>query len=238
MLPREPLVIAHRGRPLPLPENSLQGIAAAYEQGADAVEIDVRRSLDGEAVLMHDWHMWRTAALPLPVLIAPSGWRRHVGLRGGGYMPLLSEALRAVPGDKLVVLDIKEAGAVAPALAAAAPAGLRVEVWSGRKAVLRRAGALAPDLPRTMYRICPTRDEARALIDDAVASGYQGVCMSWAVVDKELVAEASARGLRAYSEETDLGRMVAAVEAGLDGIVTDRPAEVRATLDALRRAED
>jgi glycerophosphoryl diester phosphodiesterase len=228
-----PLVIAHRGRPLGLPENSLAGVRAAFAQGADAVEVDVRRALDGKAVLMHDWHLWRAARLPLPVSIVPSGLRQVFRLRGGGRMPLLSEALQGIPKDRIAVLDIKEAGAVSPALAAVRQSGHPFEVWSGRRAVLDRTAALAPECPRAIYRWSGSADVARSFIREAAESGCRGICLTWEVVDGDLVAEASARGLRAYSEETDLARLTDALAAGLDGIVTDRPAEVRAKLAAL-----
>jgi glycerophosphoryl diester phosphodiesterase len=65
------LVVAHRTLPLDHPENSLSGIAAAAGAGADAVEVDVRLTRDGVAVLMHDPIPWRTAHSLLPIR-----WRR------------------------------------------------------------------------------------------------------------------------------------------------------------------
>ncbi len=52
-------VIGHRGsgtgiHPLGGPENSLASIGWAFEHGADEVEVDVARTLDGEFVLFHD----------------------------------------------------------------------------------------------------------------------------------------------------------------------------------------
>jgi len=47
------LVVAHRGDWRSAPENSLEAVEAAIEMGADIVEIDVQRTLDGVLVLMH-----------------------------------------------------------------------------------------------------------------------------------------------------------------------------------------
>lgn len=53
-------VIAHRGFQRTLPENTLVAVDSAFELGADAVEIDVRRARDGVPVLMHDATVDRT----------------------------------------------------------------------------------------------------------------------------------------------------------------------------------
>ncbi len=56
----KPLVIAHRGTPRELPENTLASFARALEQGADVLETDLRFSQDGTIVLVHDETLDRT----------------------------------------------------------------------------------------------------------------------------------------------------------------------------------
>ena len=51
---RFPLNVAHRGYFKDVPENTLESVIAAYEEGADAVEIDVYITTDGEIVVNHD----------------------------------------------------------------------------------------------------------------------------------------------------------------------------------------
>ncbi len=48
------LNIAHRGFNGRYPENTLLAFEKAYEAGADGVELDVRMSKDGQAVIFHD----------------------------------------------------------------------------------------------------------------------------------------------------------------------------------------
>lgn len=55
-----PLIVAHRGAMSERPENTLAAIGKAYERGADVIEVDVRRSLDGQLVLLHDATLDRT----------------------------------------------------------------------------------------------------------------------------------------------------------------------------------
>lgn len=51
---KEIFTVIHRGESTYYPENSIESIISAYHAGADAVEIDVRYTKDGIAVLEHD----------------------------------------------------------------------------------------------------------------------------------------------------------------------------------------
>ena len=53
-------VYAHRGFSSDYPENTIIAYDKALENMADGIEIDVRRSLDGECVIMHDSTVDRT----------------------------------------------------------------------------------------------------------------------------------------------------------------------------------
>lgn len=59
-LTRTPLIIGHRGNPTQAPENSISGYLKAVENGADVVETDIKLTLDGEVVIMHDDSIART----------------------------------------------------------------------------------------------------------------------------------------------------------------------------------
>ncbi|HEY8318746.1 MAG TPA: glycerophosphodiester phosphodiesterase family protein [Amnibacterium sp.] len=54
MTPVSPLVIAHRGASGYRPEHTLDAFRLAVEQGADAIEVDVVASKDGELVVRHE----------------------------------------------------------------------------------------------------------------------------------------------------------------------------------------
>src|SRR5256886_17013132 len=47
-------IIAHRGASHDAPENTLAAIRLAWQQQADAVEVDVQLSKDGKLVVIHD----------------------------------------------------------------------------------------------------------------------------------------------------------------------------------------
>ncbi len=93
---RSPLIIGHRGFASRFPDNSLAGVEAAIAAGADGVEVDVRPCADGTWVCHHDrsrggrpLREWHLEAL-----------RRH-------GVPTLSEVAGAVPGDRMLFVEVK-----------------------------------------------------------------------------------------------------------------------------------
>lgn len=54
-------VVAHRGASEDVPEHTLAAYRKAIEDGADALECDVRLTADGELVCVHDWRVNRTS---------------------------------------------------------------------------------------------------------------------------------------------------------------------------------
>jgi glycerophosphoryl diester phosphodiesterase len=53
------LAVAHRGDPAHFRENTLEGLESGADCGADWVELDVKVTADGEAVLLHDLTLHR-----------------------------------------------------------------------------------------------------------------------------------------------------------------------------------
>ncbi|MBL1084980.1 glycerophosphodiester phosphodiesterase [Streptomyces actinomycinicus] len=93
--------VAHRGAPYRFRENTLDSLRSALDQGADAVEIDVRLTRDGVPVLLHDetLRLWEIDR-PLQALSA----EELRGLTAGG-VPTLEQALAAT-GDSRVMVDL------------------------------------------------------------------------------------------------------------------------------------
>ena len=56
----QPVIFAHRGASAHAPENTLAAFELALTQNADAIELDVKLSSDGQAVVIHDPTVDRT----------------------------------------------------------------------------------------------------------------------------------------------------------------------------------
>jgi len=55
-----PIIIAHRGDKTHAPENTLAAFTLAAENGADAIELDVKLTADGRVIVLHDQTVNRT----------------------------------------------------------------------------------------------------------------------------------------------------------------------------------
>jgi glycerophosphoryl diester phosphodiesterase len=120
-------VIAHRGASAWAPGNTAAAFELAIRLGADALELDVRLSLDGVPVVLHDATLNRTTGGRGPVarhtvaelqkLDAGARFTRDGGrtypFRGQGIqIPTLADVLLAFPEMPMIV-EIKEAAAQA-----------------------------------------------------------------------------------------------------------------------------
>ena len=56
----QPVIFAHRGASAHAPENTIAAFALALEHNADAIELDVKLSADGQAIVIHDAKVDRT----------------------------------------------------------------------------------------------------------------------------------------------------------------------------------
>ena len=223
------LVIGHRTCAGYAPENSLTGIERAPGLGADMVEVDVRRALDGTPVLMHDAVPVRLTRWPLPVRWTPLWVWRRLRVRDDGRPPTFGEALAALPEGLGVAVDLKDAGAGPAALAEVRRRGLdgRVLLWVRDPAAVRWLADHAPHIEHTLLRDSRTDDDHRRYLDDAIACGAGGVSLHQSAVVPWVLDEARARGLSVYAwlqTEAEHDRLAG---AALDGVVTDWPTLAR-----------
>lgn len=109
-------IVGHRGASKDAPENTLESVQLAWEQGAYAAECDIIRTRDGKLVLMHDDSTKRTALDGIDLLVEHTDWRElqqlDVGSWKGGKwhgvkIPLLEEVLRAIPEGNHLFIEIK-----------------------------------------------------------------------------------------------------------------------------------
>ena len=98
------IVVAHRGDWRNFPENSLEAIDNAIKMGVDIVELDVKKTKDGELILMHDRTLDRTTTGKGLVSENTLSDIRKLNLRNGcnirtiHKVPTLEEALLHAKG--------------------------------------------------------------------------------------------------------------------------------------------
>ncbi len=109
-----PLIVAHRGDVAHVPENTLEAFASAIQAGADAIELDVQESIDGEVCVFHDLYLGRTVAgqAPFGSLTAAQIRELDAGIMfdpcyTGLRVPTLAEVLEQWRGQIRFEIELK-----------------------------------------------------------------------------------------------------------------------------------
>lgn len=156
-----PLIIAHRGAPKAATENSSRAIEAALDCGADMIEVDLRRTRDGDLVLFHDRDTLRLAGVKKVVEESTFAELRELTLIGGDSVISLGEALEIVGGKSPLNLELKSEGSgreLAAYLEGNRYDGL-VVVSSFRTIELDELKIAAPHIPRSALVRNPSRQD-------------------------------------------------------------------------------
>jgi glycerophosphoryl diester phosphodiesterase len=231
-----PRVLAHRGwTGSGAVENTLGAFLAAWDLGITHMETDVRVTADGACVLWHDADLRRLAGRRGRVRDTTLAELRALDLGSGARVTTLAELLDALPAARVNV-DVKgrdAAAAVARAIRAA-DAVDRVLVTSFSGSRRRLAVALLPrvatsaDAGRLVLAVIAARLALTPVVRFALR-GLDAVQMPCRVLGIRTVSPTMvARLARAVREVhvwtvDDPREAVRLVEAGVHGVVTDRP---------------
>jgi len=234
-LPPNPfLILGHRGAAAHAPEHSVEAFRLAAAQGADGVELDVRRTADGGLVVHHDSVITGVGAI-VDLTSAELG-RRAPGLVS------FPEAMAACEGF-IVNIEIKNspadpdfdpgesvAGAVVEWVNANGWAD-RVVVSSFNPATVDRVRALSAEVA-TGQLIMPGADAARQLVL-AHQRGHQALHphISSLAQPAGLATMADGLGMWVLAWTVDEPASIAALrDSGITGGITNDPAAARAAL--------
>ena len=116
-----PHIIAHQGASLELPPNTIEAFQLALDYGADIIELDIWRSMDGVWVVIHDGNLLRIAGVNKDITQIPfkeiqsldaaynfSDSSGNYLYRNKGYrIPSLEEVLRKFSSEKINI-EIKD----------------------------------------------------------------------------------------------------------------------------------
>lgn len=237
-----PRVVGHRGLPFHVPEETLADFNACIDLRLD-IELDVRRTRDGQLVCLHDATVDRTttgqgpvAALSLRELKQLDAGVKFDPLFAGERVPTLEEVFTLVrdrkAGSLLIAVDLKVPDCEADVVALAKRYGvLKQLLFIGlaieNRAVRERLRAASPDV--VCAALCPEAEKLDAILADATAD--------WVYVrflpTADVVKKVHAAGKKVFL----VGPLVMGKEpdnwargraAGVDALLTDYPLECRA----------
>ena len=224
------VVIAHRGANKFAPENTLAAFRKAIELGCDYFELDVRRTKDGQLVLMHDGSVDRTTNgtgsvvdMTLAEIRALDAGIKRGEQWKGEKVPTFEEALTMSKGKIKVYVDNK-AGPPAEVLRDIEKHGMlnQVVVYGGAESLrefkkLKPKVWIMPDHPRNIERL-------KALIEDLKPETIDGNLRSWTAeqvkVCHDLGTQVWVDNLGENDNEIGFEKALA---MGVDAIQTDKP---------------
>ena len=248
MLPLE--IVAHRGASFDAPENTLAAVALAWQQLADAVEIDVRVTKDGQIVAMHDVDTRRTCNRTRIIADATYAQIRELeashgkGQRyAGESVPLLAEIFATVPAHGKLFVEVKCGDEIIGPLTSQFAQDTEQQsqlVLIGFNAAL--LSKIKTELPHIAVLLCVAaenekdawdRTDIDKLIREAKRLNFDGVDLdARATICPEAVDRLRDENLRCYFWTVDDPICARTLfDCGVDGVTTNRPRWLRAALD-------
>jgi glycerophosphoryl diester phosphodiesterase len=227
-------VLAHRGLALDAPENTLLAFAKAIAVGATHIETDVHVSADGVAMISHDPDLRRVAGREAAVVHLTSHELRRVDLGHGQGFASLAEALDAFP-DTRFNIDLKVPGVVDAAVEAIRAANAIPRVLIGAFGASRRLRAVRM-LPGVATSVSSrgavaavaaagagNRRGLRRILRDVQAVQLPETVLGMKPFRRRSVAAFHAAGVEVHAWTiNDPAAMQHLLDAGVDGIITDR----------------
>jgi glycerophosphoryl diester phosphodiesterase len=227
-------VLAHRGLALEAPENTMLAFAKAIAIGVTHIETDVHASADGVAMISHDPDLRRVAGRAASVAHLTSHELRRIDLGDGQNFCSLAEALDAFPEARFNI-DIKIGAAVQPTVDAIRGANATSRVLIGsfdprrRLAAVRMLPGVATSVSSrgALFAVAAARSRAgrplRRILRDVQAVQLPESVVRMKPFSPRAVAAFHAAGVEVHAWTiNDIPTMERLLDAGVDGLVTDR----------------
>ena len=240
----EVMRIAHRGASGEglAPENTLAAIQMALEQGVDLVEVDVRVTADGHAVLVHDPTVDRTTtgggsvgSLTLDQIRKLDAGTWFGEKFRGEKVPTLQEALDLVKRRAILQVETKAEGAVECAVRVirSMRAQSRVMFVSFQESSLLTANDLGRRIPSALLMTGGDALRRPASVAQRVRTvGANALSVHYKAARPDLIRTFLARALGFWvwtvDDEADMRKMI---RMGVGGITTNYPDRLNKVLE-------
>ncbi|WP_229254361.1 glycerophosphodiester phosphodiesterase family protein [Dyadobacter sp. NIV53] len=225
------VVIAHRGNHVNVPENTLASYKLAIVAGADYVEVDLRTTKDGHLIVLHDSKVDRitngqgkisemTLEEVKKLKVFNQNWKTH-------KIPEFREVLQTCKGKINIYLDFKEAD-VAQTWKQIEAAGMQhhVVVYLNKKEQYAEWKKIAPHVPlmTSLPEEMNNEEGLELFLKEMKISVLDNLS------DPKLVKLANQLGVSVWLDVQDPKEGAvswnAALKKGVNGLQTDKPAEL------------
>lgn len=233
---RTVVAISHRGEHLHHPENTVPAYREAIRLGADYFEVDVQTTSDGKLVLMHDGTVDRCtngrgkiSEMTFDQVRALDAGMKRGAAFAGTKVPTFDEALELAQGRAGIYVDAKAVSAKDLVEAIEKHAMVDHVVIYGRRPLLKEISAQNPRL-----KIMP--ESVSVEVVQSIIEQLHPRVIAFTAADfvPDVIRIARQSGALIYVDrmgQTDApAGWQSAIDAGADGIQTDRPGELASYL--------
>lgn len=232
------LVIGHAAAAGEAPANTLAGVRACLDAGAEAMEIDVQLCADGVPVLMHDETVNRTTNLKGKVRELSLAALQSADAGDGEPVPTLDQVLELVAGRLTVMCELKATPGDAQHDQRCVDCVMDVierheaRTWAAihsfQPKMVERARVTEPRVSAAIISGPVKGDALQRLLGGTLKRNAQAISVEHSCANRELVVAAKRRQLTVWTWTADKERDWArVVEAGVDGIITNVPHRLR-----------
>lgn len=247
----KPAVIAHRGSSVHAPENTLDAFYLAVQQGADAVELDVRITADHQVVVFHDRSIDRITSISgqvhkltyqeLALLDASSAFGK---MYPKTRIPLLEDVLSAIGEQIPINIELKTIWPFSSLLSSLTVDCLskflpnaQVILSSFNPFILFKVHRLIPDLDlglivsRNPFPFWKLSHRLGLLPIQSLHAPHQELSPSH-------IAAAQDQGLKVFAYTVNRPQIIdKLIRSNIDGVFTDAPLLARRIIDLIPRHE-
>lgn len=232
--------VAHRGASYDAAENTVASANLAWQQNADAVEIDVYRTPDGRVMVLHDRSTLRTAGEDLPMEDTPSATLRTLDVgtwkspeHTAEKIPFIEEIIATIPDGKTLVIELKSTGlqmvdALKPILAQVGPEKSFAIIAFDFDTIVA-AKKTFPHIP--CYWLASKAKDLPPKIKAAAEAKLDGIDLKNTIITQAIADQAKALNLELWTWTVDDVAEAQRLQAlGVKTITTNRPGWLRAEL--------
>jgi glycerophosphoryl diester phosphodiesterase len=232
----KPMVVGHRGASRYAPENTVASAKLAWEQQAEAVEIDVHLSSDEKVVVIHDYDTKKTCGEKH--IVAETPYKTLKKLDAGSWkdekykgekIPTLSKIVSIIPEGRKLVIEIKSDIKIVPVIKKGFADHKKVEqfifIAFDYKTIVAAKNAFPNN--KSFWLASKFPDGVKPALEKVKADGLDGVDLHYSVVNQELMDIANDLGLEVHVwTVNDLDKAKELQMLGVSSITTDIPDQV------------
>ena len=109
----QPIIMAHRGAPTQITENTISSFKKALDQGVEGLEFDIRLTSDGEIIIFHDDNLLRMCGINIQINdltydeLQEHHLKKEKNQEGKVTIPILEEIFEIIDKTKVINIEIK-----------------------------------------------------------------------------------------------------------------------------------